>query len=524
VGNRRIVGRYEFLQELGRGGMATVYLARQLDLDRLVAVKELGALRTSDPSFAQRFLREARLAGSLSHPNIATVYDYFEHGGVPYIAMEYVERGSLRSYIGSLSLAQIGGALDGVLSGLSHAERQNIVHRDIKPENLLISADGRVKIADFGIAKATNKVQTGAYLTTVGTTVGTPNYMAPEQAMARELGPWTDLYSVGVIAFELFVGTPPFGDTEQPMAVLMRQVKEPIPAVKHLRPEVDPGVSDWIERLVAKEPADRPQTAGEAQEDLEELLAALLGSRWLRAAPLLDAREQPTAHAVTRSRRPTVALGRADLDATVRPQREPPPQDPTEPSKAAPRRPGILVTAVVAAAATAGVLTALAYPRGGSDGDRPTLEAAATAVPTDSVSTALTGSLPGRTTTAEALETQLAEAERLAKRYEDAAWKILGLPDGTKSGNLRLVEALRRTAGAYRTAAAAAGRGDVTAYATAIGAAAAAKRDVDSALSALGGAPSTTESSSDDASDPTQPESEDNDSSSDDPSDEEPEN
>ncbi len=521
--NRRIAGRYELLQELGSGGMATVYLARQIDLDRLVAVKELGALRTSDTSFAQRFLREARLAGSLSHPNIATVYDYFEADGVPYIAMEYVERGSLRSYIGSLSLAQIGGVLDGVLSALAHAELQNIVHRDLKPENLLISAEGRVKIADFGIAKATNNLQTGAFMTTIGTTVGTPNYMAPEQAMARALGPWTDLYSLGVIAFELFVGTPPFGDTEQPMAVLMRQVKEPIPAVSDLRPEVDSGLSNWIERLVAKEPSDRPQTAGEAQEDLEELLVPMLGARWRRDAPLLDRHEQRVAPAVTRSRRPTVALGRDRLDATVRPRQDLQ-LDPTESSPRPGRRPGILVTAVVAAAATAGVLTALAYPRG-SDGDRPTLEAAVTAVPTDSVSTALTGSLAGQTTTAaEALETQLAEAERLAKRYEDAAWEILGLPDGTKAGNLQLIEALRRAAGAYRTAAAAAQRGDVTAYAAAIGAAAQAKRDVDSALTALGGAPSTSEGSSDNAPDRTQPESEDDDSSSDDPSDEEAEN
>src|SRR3954447_3727826 len=190
----KTVGRYEILRELGRGGMALVYLARQTDLDRLVALKELGAFHASDASFAQRFLREARLAGSLSHPNIVTVHDYLQHEGTPYIAMEYVERGSLRPYIGSLSLAQIGGVLEGVLAGLAEAEQHQIVHRDLKPENLMVTHTGTVKSADFGIAKATQSAATGGFVTATGTTVGTPPYMAPEQAMAKGVGPWTDLY------------------------------------------------------------------------------------------------------------------------------------------------------------------------------------------------------------------------------------------------------------------------------------------------------------------------------------------
>src|SRR6266850_3350011 len=159
--------------------MAAVYLARQLDLDRLVALKELRALRTPDRSVAQRFLREARLAGSLSHPNIVTVHDYFEQDRVPYIAMEYLPHGSLRTHMDGLSLGRIGGVLEGVLAGLSHAERHGIVHRDIKPENLLATAEGGVKIADFGIAKATNTLERGTLVTGAGLTVGTPNYIAP---------------------------------------------------------------------------------------------------------------------------------------------------------------------------------------------------------------------------------------------------------------------------------------------------------------------------------------------------------
>ena len=237
----KTVGRYEILRELGRGGMALVYLARQTDLDRFVALKELGAFHASDASFAQRFLRESRVAGSLSHPNIVTVHDYFEHDGTPYIAMEYVERGSLRPYVGKMTLAQIGGVLEGLLAGLTNAEQNGIVHRDLKPENLMVTSDGRVKIADFGIAKATTKMQTGAFLTATGTTVGTPTYMAPEQAMAQDIGPWTDLYSVGCMAFEMFTGKVPFHDSDAPMAILLRHVNEPIAPVKSIDPHDRPG-------------------------------------------------------------------------------------------------------------------------------------------------------------------------------------------------------------------------------------------------------------------------------------------
>jgi serine/threonine protein kinase len=285
----KTVGRYEILREVGRGGMAMVYLARQTDLDRFVALKELAAFHASDAAFAQRFLRESRVAGSLSHPNIVTVHDYFEHDGTPYIAMEYVERGSLRPFIGEMSLAQIGGVLEGLLAGLALAEQHAIVHRDLKPENLMVTSDGRVKIADFGIAKATNQMQTGAFLTATGTTVGTPTYMAPEQAMAQDIGPWTDLYSVGCMAFEMFTGKVPFHDSDAPMAILLRHVNEPIPPVKSIEDSVDAGISDWVERLLVKDPKERTQSANEAWDDFEELIIGILGPRWRRAARLSPA-------------------------------------------------------------------------------------------------------------------------------------------------------------------------------------------------------------------------------------------
>ena len=288
----KTVGRYEILREVGRGGMAMVYLARQTDLDRFVALKELGAFHASDPSFAQRFLRESRVAGSLSHPNICTVHDYFEHDGTPYIAMEYIERGSLRPYVGTMNMAQIGGVLEGLLAGLAHGEQHGIVHRDLKPENLMVTSDGRVKIADFGIAKATNNMQTGAFLTATGTTVGTPTYMAPEQAMAQDIGPPTDLYSVGCMAFEMFTGRVPFHDTEAPMAILLRHVNEQIPSVKSIDPQVDQDISDWIDRLLVKDPKQRTQNANDAWDEFEEIIIGLLGPRWRREARLREGSAQ----------------------------------------------------------------------------------------------------------------------------------------------------------------------------------------------------------------------------------------
>jgi protein kinase-like protein len=278
------VGRYAIVREIGRGGMATVYLARQSDLDRFVALKELSALAAADAITARRFVRESRLAGSLNHPNIVTVHDFFEHHGTPYIAMEFLEGGSLRPQMGGLTLAQIAGVMEGLLAGLRHAHERGIVHRDVKPENLMISDDARIKIADFGIAKATDEA--GTLLTVTGTTIGTPTYMAPEQALGAEVGPYTDLYAVGIIAFELLSGQPPFDTSGTPMAVLLRHVNEEPLALSAVRPAADPRLADWIARLLATDPRDRTQSAHAAWLGFEEIVLEQLGSRWRHGAAL----------------------------------------------------------------------------------------------------------------------------------------------------------------------------------------------------------------------------------------------
>jgi serine/threonine protein kinase len=371
-----VVRGYRLLGVIGRGGMATVYLARQGDLRRLVALKELGGLHATEPINAKRFVREARVAGSLSHPNIVTVHDFFESEGTPYTAMEYVPGGTLRPQVGGLSLAQTAGMLESVLAGLAHAEQHGIVHRDIKPENLMVASDGRVKIADFGIAKATGALQTASLRTATGTTIGTPNYMAPEQAMGQQVGPWTDLYSLGVVTFEMLVGRTPFYDSDSPMSMVFRQVNEPIPPVRELEPDIDPAVSNWIERLVEKDPADRPQSASDAWDELEDAVIAALGARWREDSrlvpappPELDTAAVAVAPA-TSARTATTTVQGADVPAprsdtaavTVA-------ADPASPGPPQRRRSPLVVLAVLVLLAI--VAAAAAFAGGGSGGSSP---------------------------------------------------------------------------------------------------------------------------------------------------------
>jgi serine/threonine protein kinase len=509
----RMVGRYEILRELGRGGMATVYLARQIDLNRLVALKELAALRRSDASFAQRFLREARLAGSVTHPNVVTVYDLFEHDGTPYIAMEYAERGSFRPYVGQLSLSQLGGMLEAVLSGLTAAEKQGIVHRDLKPENLLVSEAGRVKISDFGIAKATNSVNTELALTSQGATVGTPNYMAPEQALAQDLGPWTDLYSLGIIAFECFIGLPPYGDTEEPLAVLMRQVNEPIPLVNELDPGIDPRLASWIDWLVEKEPSERPESASQAWDELEDTLIALLGPRWRREAALPQLADVPAsppgpatppppgapqgplteAHFGVLADLPTVPYENARMAATV------PPTTPQEPVAAPPEKPRrrkkgwrklvFVLVAIVALAASALSRTGGgSQPAGGSQASAPVNTSTGSSASAPAVSSVQ--QIQGQGAQGTSLAMQAKNARELATQYDAAAAKVARLQSAKVTGSPEagLVTALRQTAKAYRRADTAASAGDVAGYVAALSQVDAGKKAVNAALVDMGAA------------------------------------
>ncbi len=279
---------YDVIRELGRGGMAIVHLARQRDLGRLVALKELAGFNGGDDAFAERFLRESRVAGSLNHQNIVTVYEYFEDGGTPFIAMELIEGGSLRPLIGEMTLPKVGRVLEDLLAAVGHAARAGIVHRDLKPENALVTKDGRVKVADFGIAKAAAGGQQG--LTSEGMTVGTPEYMSPEQAMARDVSTASDLYAVGCMTYEMLTGRLPFSDGSQ-AALLLHQVNDPVPDVREVDPLIPESVALWVAQMTEKDPDDRPRDAGAAWEDFEEAMLEFTGPLWRRDAMLEPASE-----------------------------------------------------------------------------------------------------------------------------------------------------------------------------------------------------------------------------------------
>ena len=214
-------------------------------------------------------IREARLGGSLNHPNIVTVHEYFEHGGVPYIAMEFLARGSLRPLVGTLTDAQVVGVLDGILAGLSHADERGIVHRDLKPENVMRTDDGAVKIADFGIATAYDELA-NANLTPAGEFVGAPGYVSPEQVLGKTATGASDLYSVGVIAYELFTGAVPFAEAGPGSALLIQKVNQRAPGLASLRPDLGKALAEWVDRLLERDPARRPESATAAREALED--------------------------------------------------------------------------------------------------------------------------------------------------------------------------------------------------------------------------------------------------------------
>ncbi|MEA2189044.1 MAG: calcium/calmodulin-dependent protein kinase, partial [Solirubrobacteraceae bacterium] len=258
----KTVGRYELLDPIGHGGMAVVYLARQTDLDRQVALKELRILQSpDDPALAERFLREARMAGSMSHPNIVTVHEYFKHEGTPYIAMEYLQRGSLRPHVGRMTVAQIAGVLEGVLAALDHAEKCRIVHRDLKPENLLFRTpedNADLLIADFGLSR----IMDDEKFHVLTTTCGTPGYMAPEIFNKTGHGKAVDIWAMGVITYFLLCGYTPFdrdSDLAEMQAILRADFSFP--------PEYWRGVSeeakDFIRKCLTVKPGARP-TAHEA--------------------------------------------------------------------------------------------------------------------------------------------------------------------------------------------------------------------------------------------------------------------
>ena len=340
-------GRYQVVRKLGSGGMANVYLAEDQELGRRVAIKILNDRHAGDEQFVERFRREAKNAAALSHPNIVSIYDRGEAEGTYYIAMEFLDGRSLKELIVQRGPAPITVAVEyarQILSALRFAHRHGIVHRDIKPHNVLVDAEGRVKVTDFGIARAGTSQMTEA-----GSIVGTAQYLSPEQARGTEVDQRSDLYSLGIVLYELLTGTLPFnGDT--PVEIAMKHLSTVPESPSARRPEVPRELDLIVTRALAKDPADRYQNAEEMDADLE---------RFLRGAAVSRVTEESATQIM---RAPTVPLAATAATMVAPPRRTatlPPPPPPVyydleEPIHRRPVWPWVAALLFVIAAAIGG--------------------------------------------------------------------------------------------------------------------------------------------------------------------------
>jgi len=271
----RRIGKYLVKRELGRGGMGAVYLAEQPGLGREVAIKELILNAAADPTALTRFLQEAQVMARSTHPNIIQVHDLEQVGAANYIILEYVKGHSLRDWVARsrIPLPQVFAIMHSVLQALDYAHRHAIVHRDMKPENVLISDEGDVKVADFGIARLTDDSGGGSTATKTGTTVGTPQYMSPEQVASSKVDGRSDLYSAGIMLYELVCGRPPFtaNEADGPFTLMAKHVQAPPPPPALHAPGIDPQLEEVILKALSKRPEDRYQSGREFDEALSSV-------------------------------------------------------------------------------------------------------------------------------------------------------------------------------------------------------------------------------------------------------------
>lgn len=256
------VGAYKIIEQLGQGGMATVYKAYHAALDRYVALKILRPDINGDPNFTARFQREARVIAKLEHPHIVPVHDFAEHDKYPYLVMKFIEGETMSARLkrGPLTSAEINDAVDAIGAALTYAHQQGVLHRDIKPSNVLIGTDGHVYLADFGLARI---AQDGESSISSDSILGTPQYISPEQAVGKkDLNEGTDIYSFGVMLYEMVVGRVPF-NADTPFSIIYDHIYTPLPLPRTINPSVPESVENVLLKALAKERTDRYATVSE---------------------------------------------------------------------------------------------------------------------------------------------------------------------------------------------------------------------------------------------------------------------
>jgi hypothetical protein len=289
----RQLGKYQIQAEIGRGGMGIVYQAHDPLLDRKVAIKVLAPHLVWEAGFVERFLREARAAARLKHTGIVTVFDVGQEGSWYYIVMEYLEGRTLAQIIhqqGRLPSDETLSILHQLAEALNYAHQSKLIHRDIKPGNIVIDSVGLATLTDFGVARAAQETK----LTTTGALIGTPQYMSPEQARGEEVDHRTDIYALGVVAYEMLTGRAPF-DATTPHAVLHQLIYEPTPSLQRWRPEIEAEVDRIVARAMAKEPASRYATAPGFVDALEKALMGQTPARGNQLQPGIENPSQPMA-------------------------------------------------------------------------------------------------------------------------------------------------------------------------------------------------------------------------------------
>ena len=263
----KTLGQYQLLRPIASGGMATVYRAYQPALDRVVAVKVLPESFVNQPGFLERFHIEAQAVAKLDHPNIVPIYDYGQADGIPYIVMKYVQAGTLKDMMaGPIEPKRAAAVVRQIAEALDYAHRQGIIHRDVKPGNVLMP-DGRwAQLTDFGLAKMLTST---SQLTASGVSVGTPDYMSPEQARGDAIDARSDIYALGVILYQMLTGDVPF-HADTPTGVMLKQVLDPPPSPRSVNPDISVAVEQVVLRALAKSPHERFTTAVELADALEQ--------------------------------------------------------------------------------------------------------------------------------------------------------------------------------------------------------------------------------------------------------------